>query len=237
VVEVEDDGKGLDRARILRKAIEKGIYSPDRPLDEIPDHEVFELVFLPGFSTAEKVTDISGRGVGMDVVRRNIEALRGKVDIRSTAGKGTVFSMRLPLTMAIIDGMVVRVGTQRYVIPTLSIEQSFRPQKRDLHTVTGTGEMAMVRGALLPVYHLCEVLGMGPRSRETSEALLIAVETHDARACVAVDDILGQQQVVIKTLGSGARATRGVAGGAILGDGRVALILDVGGIVQEAAAT
>ena len=234
VIEIEDDGKGLDRARIIAKAIEKGIYTPDRPVADIPDSEVFNLIFLPGFSTAEKVTDLSGRGVGMDVVRRNIEALRGKVDIRSTAGKGTIFSMRLPLTMAIIDGMVVRVGKQRYVIPTLSIERSFRPQPKDLHTVVGKGEMAMVRGSLLPIYRLHHVLGHDQNDPNSAGDLLIVVETQGARACLAADEIIGQQQVVIKTLGQSTQPIRGVSGGAILGDGRVALILDVGGILSEA---
>ncbi len=236
VVEIEDDGKGLSRERIVAKAIEKGIYTPDRPVADIPDAEVFNLIFLPGFSTAEKVTDISGRGVGMDVVRRNIEALRGKIDIRSTAGKGTVFSMRLPLTMAIIDGMVVRVGSQRYVIPTLSIERSFRPQPKDLHSVVGKGEMAMVRGGLLPIYRLHQVLGHDTSGRASSGDLLIVVESQDTRACLAADEIIGQQQVVIKTLGQATQAIRGVSGGAILGDGRVALILDIGGILKEATA-
>ena len=237
VIEIEDDGKGLDRARIIAKAIEKGIYTPDRPVADIPDSEVFNLIFLPGFSTAEKVTDLSGRGVGMDVVRRNIEALRGKVDIRSTAGKGTIFSMRLPLTMAIIDGMVVRVGKQRYVIPTLSIERSFRPQPKDLHTVVGKGEMAMVRGSLLPIYRLHHVLGHDQNDPNSRGDLLIVVETQGARACLAADEIIGQQQVVIKTLGQSTQSIRGVSGGAILGDGRVALILDIGGILSEATAT
>lgn len=240
VIEIEDDGKGLDRARIVAKAIEKGIYTPDRPVADIPESEVFNLIFLPGFSTAEKITDLSGRGVGMDVVRRNIEALRGKVDIRSTAGKGTIFSMRLPLTMAIIDGMIVRVGKQRYVIPTLSIERSFRPQRQDIHTVVGKGEMAMVRGSLLPIYRLCEVLGHernDPNDPNSKGDLLIVVESQDTRACLAADEIIGQQQVVIKTLGQATQSIRGVSGGAILGDGRVALILDIGGILTEATAT
>ncbi len=233
VIEIEDDGKGLDRNKIIKKAIEKGIYTPDRAVEETPDSEVFGLIFLPGFSTADKVTDISGRGVGMDVVRRNIEALRGKIDIRSTFGKGTTFSMRLPLTMAIIDGMVIRVGRQRYVVPTLSIERSFRPQPKDLHTVVGKGEMAMVRGDLLPIYRLNQVL---KHDLDSPCDLLIVVESQNGRACVAADEIIGQQQVVIKTLGQATQSIRGVSGGAILGDGRVALILDVGGILNEATA-
>jgi len=236
VIEIEDDGKGLDRGRIIAKAVEKGLFSLDRPVAEIPDSEIFNLIFLPGFSTAEKVTDLSGRGVGMDVVRRNIEALRGKVDIRSTAGKGTIFSMRLPLTMAIIDGMIVRVGKQRYVIPTLSIERSFRPQPKDIHTVVGKGEMAMVRGSLLPIHRLHQVLGHDQNDPNSRGDLLIVVESQHNRACLAADEIIGQQQVVIKALGQATQSIRGVSGGAILGDGRVALILDIGGILTEATA-
>lgn len=240
VVEIEDDGRGLSRDRILAKAIEKGIYAPDRPIAEISDAEVFDLVFLPGFSTAEKVTDISGRGVGMDVVRRNIEALRGKVEIRSTLGKGTVFSMRLPLTMAIIDGMVVRVGCERFVIPTLSIERTIIPKPQDLHTVAGYAEMALVRGDLLPIHDLAACLGRGQTATPAQSRVLVIVETKGggagSRACLAVDEIIGQQQVVIKSLGDAAPHVPGVSGGAILGDGRVALILDIAGVLRGAIA-
>ncbi|MFZ4573342.1 MAG: chemotaxis protein CheA [Phycisphaerales bacterium] len=233
LVEIVDDGKGLDRERILAKAIERGVFVPDRPLDEIPDADIFNLIFLPGFSTAETVTDLSGRGVGMDVVRRNIEALRGKVEISSTRGQGTTFTMRLPLTLAIIDGMVVRVGAQRYVIPTLSIERSFQPRPGEIHTVAGRGRMASVRGGLLPILRLEQVLH-GSWSGGEDENLLIVVECQESRACFAVDEIIGQQQVVIKSLGRSVQSVRGVSGGAILGDGRVALILDVAGILAQA---
>lgn len=234
VVEIADDGRGLNREKILEKAVSKGLYAADRNLGEIPDKEVFNLIFAPGFSTAAKVTDISGRGVGMDVVRRNIEALRGKVEITSEAGKGSTFKMRLPLTMAIIDGMVVRVGSQRYVIPTLSIEQSFRPKPGDVHTVIGRGEMVEVRENLLPVYRAKQVFGLADGTDDFQESLLVVLEAHNARFCLLVDEIVGQQQVVIKNLGQGITPIRGVSGGAILGDGRVALILDVGGIIEEA---
>jgi len=235
VIEVEDDGRGLSRERILRKCAEKGLIDPGRNPDDIPDAEVFNYIFLPGFSTAEKVTDISGRGVGMDVVRRNIEALRGSVEIHSTPGKGSVFSMRLPLTMAIIDGMVVRVGSQRYVVPTLNIERSFRPTAKDLTVVLGKGEVARVRDHLLPIYRLQRIFALSEGCRELGEGLLLVLENGKKRACVFVDEILGQQQVVIKTLGETRPAIRGVSGGAILGDGRVALIVDVGGLLEEAA--
>lgn len=234
VVEVSDDGRGLERQKILEKAIGKGIYPPDRDLSEIPDAEVFNLIFAPGFSTAEKVTDISGRGVGMDVVRRNIEALRGKIEIQSGRGSGSTFRMRLPLTMAIIDAMVVRVGSQRYVIPTPAIEHSFRPRPSEVHTVVGRGEVVEVRGNLLPVHRAKRVFNLAEGADCIQDGLLMVLEAHDARICLLVDEIVGQQQVVIKTLGQGVPPIRGVSGGAILGDGRVALILDVGGVIQEA---
>ncbi len=235
VIEVQDDGKGLNRDKILAKALDRGLIPADRNPAEIPDSEIYNMVFLPGFSTADKVTDISGRGVGMDVVRRNIEALRGKVEIRSTPGEGSTFIMRLPLTMAIIDGMIVRVGSQRYVLPTLSIEQSFRPKPDQLHTAAGgKGEMAMVRDALLPVYRLNRVFDLEEGADAYDESLLIVIESNSSRCCLLVDEILGQQQVVIKNLGEGVDSLRGVSGGAILGDGRVALILDVMGLINEA---
>lgn len=234
MIEVEDDGKGLDRDRILKKAIDKGLVSNDRDPASIPDNEVFNLILLPGFSTAEQVTDISGRGVGMDVVRRNIEALRGMLEIDSTPGQGTRFRMALPLTMAIIDGMVVQVGEQRYVIPTLSIEQSYRPTPDEIFTVTGRGEMASVRGSLLPIFRLNKLFDLNGGIDDLTEALLIVLENGDTRCCLVVDQILGQQQVVIKSLGQGIQSQPGVSGGAILGDGRVALIIDVGGLITQA---
>lgn len=234
VIEIQDDGKGLDRDKILTKAIEKGIYTPERELSEIPDSEVFNLIMLPGFSTAARITDISGRGVGMDVVRRNIEALRGKLEIHSVAGKGTTFKMSLPLTMAIIDGMIVRVGSQRYVIPTLSIEQSFRPTSAQVHTVAGQGEMALVRDSLLPIYRLNKIFHVNEGTNNIEEGLLLVLESNDSRCCLLIDEIIGQQQVVIKRLGQGLEPLRGVSGGAILGDGKVALIIDVAGLLTEA---
>ena len=234
VIEVEDDGRGLDRDKLIKKAIEKGILPADQNPADLSDAEAHNLVFKPGFSTAEKVTDISGRGVGMDVVRRNIESLRGKAEIRSTLGKGSTFSMRLPLTMAIIDGMIVRVGSERYVIPTLAIEQSFRPAPEDIHTVVDKGEMASVRGGLLPIYRLHRVFQVDNAAHTFADSILIVLETNKARCCLLVDDILGQQQVVIKTLGEGLSNIHGVSGGAILGDGKVALIIDVDGLVNQA---
>lgn len=234
VIEISDDGRGLRREKLLAKAKSKGLIAQDADDSSMPDGEVYNLIFLPGFSTADKVTDISGRGVGMDVVRRNIEALRGKIEIRSNPGNGTTFLLRLPLTMAIIDGMVVRVGKQRYVLPTLSIQQSFRPKADDVKTVVGAGEMVKVRGSMLPIYRLNRVLELTEGLTHIAEALLIVMEADDSRFCLMVDEILGQHQVVIKTLTQTGQQIRGVSGGAILGDGRVALILDVAQVVSLA---
>ncbi|QOJ01106.1 MAG: chemotaxis protein CheA [Phycisphaeraceae bacterium] len=234
VIEIGDDGRGLRRDKLIAKAKSKGIIPQDADEASMPDGEVFNLIFMPGFSTAEKVTDISGRGVGMDVVRRNIEALRGKIEIRSNPGHGTTFLLRLPLTMAIIDGMVVRVGAQRYVLPTLSIQQSFRPRPESLKTAVGVGEMVMVRGMMLPIYRLNRVLNLKEGLDQIADALLIVMEADDSRFCLMVDEILGQHQVVIKTLTQTGQQIRGVSGGAILGDGRVALILEIAQIVSLA---
>ncbi len=234
VIEITDDGKGLDREKILKTAVKRGIIPADRNPDEIPDQDVFNMIFAPGFSTAEKVTSISGRGVGMDVVRRNLESLHGKIEIQSEKGEGTTFLLRLPLTMAIIDGMIVRVGRHRYVIPTLAIEQSFRPTADQISTVAGRGEAATLHGAILPVYRLKRIFNLESGCDRFDQSLLIVLETNDSRCCLMVDEIIGQQQVVIKTLGQGVRKSRGVSGGAILGDGRVALILDIDGVVNQA---
>jgi len=233
-VEISDDGRGLQRDKIVRRVVERGILSPDRRPQDVSDSEAFGFIFMPGFSTADSVTDVSGRGVGMDVVKRNIEALHGTVAIRSEAGRGTTFLIELPLTMAIIDGMVVRVGAQRYVLPTLAIECPFRPERDQIRTVLGRRELAMVRGEALPVHRLANALGVPAEERDLCDGLLVIVQSGTARSCLAIDEIIGQQQIVLKSLGDERWRSRGVAGGAILGDGRVALVLDVNGLVQEA---
>ncbi len=234
VIEVKDDGRGLNRARIFAKARERGLIPTDQRLEDMSDEEIFKLIFLPGFSTAETVTSISGRGVGMDVVRRNIEALRGKIEIASVAGQGSLFTLRLPLTLAIIDGMVVRIGQRRYVIPTLAILQSFRPSAGQCHEVPRVGQMVEVRDQLIRVVRVDQALGTQELSTEGSEPVFVFVETHTARACLVVDEILGQQQVVIKNLGKAIPKIPSISGGAILGDGRVAPILDIEGILAAA---
>ena len=233
VVEVEDDGRGLDRDKLIAKALERGVIGADTNTAELTDSEVYGLIMAPGFSTAEAVTDISGRGVGMDVVRRNIEALRGSIEIRSVKGKGSTFILSLPLTMAIIDGMVVRIGGERFVVPTLSIERSFRPEAGQVSTVMGGSRMVSVRGSLLPLFQFGGLFGVAEPERDLDDALVVVLESSNSRMCLVVDEILGQQQVVIKSLGQRIGRITSVSGAAILGDGRVALILDVGSLFMQ----
>jgi two-component system, chemotaxis family, sensor kinase CheA len=229
VIEIEDDGRGLNKEKILRKAIDNGLVSPGQ---ELSDDEIFKLIFHAGLSTAEKITSVSGRGVGMDVVKKNVEALRGKIDIRSTLGKGTVFTIRLPLTLAVIDGQVVRVGIERYIVPLTSIVQSLRPEAKHITTVEGRGEMALIRGELMPIIRLHRLFDVPDAQEDPSQALMMIVE-EDGRKCgLLVDDLLGQQQVVIKSLGGSLGRVMGVSGGAIMGDGHVCLILDVPGLME-----
>jgi two-component system chemotaxis sensor kinase CheA len=230
-LQIQDDGHGLDRDRIIAKAIERGIIKNP---DGMSDREVWNLIFEPGFSTAAKVTEVSGRGVGMDVVRRNIEALRGEVEIRSEKGAGTTFTIKLPLTLAIIDGMVIRVGSERYAVPTLSIVLSLRPKSGEVETVAGRGEMIKLRDKLIPVVRLQELFHLpGPRMA-TGEGIVLVVENDGKQTGLLIDEMLGQQQIVIKSLGVTLQGTPGVAGGAIMPDGRVGLILDVGGLIKLA---
>ncbi|HUW81814.1 MAG TPA: chemotaxis protein CheA [Phycisphaerae bacterium] len=230
-IEIEDDGRGVDRNAIFAKAAERGLI---RTGESLSDREVFSLIFQPGFSTAEKVTDVSGRGVGMDVVKRNIESLRGQVEIQSEMGKGSVFSIRLPLTLAIIDGMVVAVGTERYIIPTLSIRRSIRPESGDITTILNRGEALSIQEALIPLVRLDALLNIEHAKQDVTEALVVVVEDGGHQTGLVVDDLLGQQQIVIKSLGEAMKGTPGVAGGAIMRDGHVGLILDVGGLVRLA---
>jgi two-component system, chemotaxis family, sensor kinase CheA len=231
VVKMEDDGKGLDREKILRKAVDKGLVDPDKNLT---DAEVFNLIFEPGFSTADQITEVSGRGVGMDVVKRAITSLRGRIDIGSAPGRGTTFTVRLPLTLAITDGMLVRVGEQRYIVPTVSIQMSFRPERGGLSTVTGRGEMVMLRGKLIPIIRLHQIFHLDGAVQDPYGALLVVIDDGSRLSAVMVDELLGQQQVVAKSLGKGVGKVAGVSGGAILGDGRVGLIIDPGGLAAMA---
>lgn len=238
-IEIEDDGRGLNRSRIMAKAIEQKLISPH---EELTDAEVWNLIFRPGFSTAAKVTDVSGRGVGMDVVRRNIEALRGSVEISSVAGKGSLFTIRLPLTLAIIDGMVVRTRKERYIVPTLSIHTTVKPTPEQLSTVTGKGEILNLRGELIRLVRLSDVFSCGGQRgyvkepsgmRQADGVVLVVEDMLGKKAGILVDEILDQQQVVIKNLGAMGDVP-GVTGGAIMNDGSVALIIDVGGVLRSA---
>jgi len=223
-IEISDDGRGLIRDKILAKARQRGLVSGG---DNLSDQEVFSLIFEPGFSTAEQVTDVSGRGVGMDVVRKQISKLRGRIEITSRPGNGTTFVLKLPLTLAIIEGLVVGVGKQRYIIPIFAVREMFRPVPGALSTVPGGGEMVLVRGSLLPILHLHSRFGVEPTSGEPSSGVLVVVESARKKFCVLVDELIGKQEVVIKSLGETFKDVTGVAGGSILGDGRVGLILDV----------
>jgi two-component system, chemotaxis family, sensor kinase CheA len=227
VIEVADDGRGLDCQKILTKARQKGLVEDGVHLSET---DVFRLILEPGFSTADQVTDISGRGVGMDVVRKQVEKLRGRIEIRSQAGQGTTFLLKLPLTLAIIDGLVVTIGRHRYIVPLFAVREMFRPAAESMFSVQNRQEMALVRGRLLPVLRLYKRFGLAPRTEDPCQALLIVAESEGQPFCLMVDDLVGKQEVVIKSLGEGLGKVPGVAGGAILGDGRVGLILDMGGL-------
>jgi two-component system, chemotaxis family, sensor kinase CheA len=227
VIEVSDDGRGLSREKILKKAREKKLIAADA---EPSESEIFALIFHPGFSTAEKVTDVSGRGVGMDVVRKQLQKLRGRIDVISKAGQGTTFLLKLPLTLAIIEGLVVGVGDQRYVVPLFAVREMMKPAEEAISTIHGRQEMAMVRGNLLPLIRLHRRFNVKPRHEEPWESLLIVSESGGKQFCLMVDELIGKQEVVIKSLGDSMRHIAGVAGGAILGDGRVGLILDPEGL-------
>jgi two-component system chemotaxis sensor kinase CheA len=229
VIRIRDDGRGLDTNRILSKAIERGMVRPEAGLS---DSEIHALIFQPGFSTAETITDLSGRGVGMDVVRRNIESLRGRVEIESVAGEGATFTVLLPLTLAIIDGLLVGVGEERYIIPTLSVRESFRPRPGMVSTVHERGEMVTVRGRQTPVLRLGRFLGATSKITRPEDGIIVVVESGDTARGLLVDELLGKQEVVIKSLGPAFEHQNLAAGGAVLGDGWVALILDVDTLVK-----
>ena len=230
-IAVEDDGRGLNREKIIKKAVEKGIIADG---SNMSDEAVYQLIFRPGFSTAETITDVSGRGVGMDVVKRNIEGLGGSVDIQSTMGKGSCLTLKLPLTLAIIDGMTVRVGQDNYIIPLIAVTESIRPKPNELQRIVGRGEVVNLRGEWVPVVKLYEAFTLTPDFTDPSQALLVIVETDGRRLAVLVDELTGQQQVVIKSLEQNYRKVEAISGATILGDGQVALILDVPGLAKLA---
>lgn len=232
-IEIRDDGRGLDRDAIAAKAVERGLVANT---DNMTDEEIFSLIFEPGFSTAATITDVSGRGVGMDVVRSNIESMRGNVRIRSEKGKGSVFTLVLPLTMAIIDGMIVRIGSERYILPLLSIIESFKPTEKMISTVSGRGETVPFRNRLLPLFRLYKLFGIDDAETDPLRALVVVIEDAGRQVALMVDELLGQNQTVIKNLGAGLRAVEGIAGASIMADGKPGLIIDVNGLVKLATA-
>ncbi|ACB73723.1 chemotaxis protein CheA [Opitutus terrae] len=231
VIELQDDGRGINPDKIYQKAIEKGLIAPGTTLAK---EEILALVFAPGFSTAEKVTAVSGRGVGMDVVKRNIEKLRGKIEINSEVKRGSTFKVKLPLTMAIIDGLVVRVGEDRFILPSTSVQRALRPSRESVATVQGQGEVLDLRGRLVPIHRLHRRFGIPHQAENPWEGIVVIVEHSGKISALLVDEMVSKQEVVIKNLGAFMQGLPGVAGGAILGDGNIALILDPATLLQAA---
>ncbi len=229
VIEVVDDGAGLDRAKILRKAAASGLAVSN----EMSDQEVWQLICLPGFSTAETVTDVSGRGVGMDVVRRNITSLGGTLDISSSLGQGTRITISLPLTLAILDGISVRVGSEIYILPLSYVVESFQPAQADLRHISGQGMVIRVRGEYLPVLALHELFGIQPRSQEPSSGILVVVQMESRKAALWIDEVIGQHQIVVKNLETHYRKVPNISGATILWDGSVSLIVDVAHLLGQ----
>ena len=230
MVEVSDDGGGLQRERILAKARERGLAGAD---EELSDERVYNLIFQPGFSTAEVVSDVSGRGVGMDVVKRNINELGGDVQIQSGAGRGSTVRIRLPLTLAILDGQLARVGEEVYVVPIVSIVETIQVRPELLNSINSRAQVLRFRGDYLPIVRLHELFEIVPEHTELTDGLLMIVETDGRRVGLFVDELMSQQQVVIKSLETNYRPVMGLAGATMLGDGRVALILDVPGVITR----
>lgn len=227
VIEISDDGAGLNQEKILQKAIERGLVAEDQVMSADMIHE---LIFMPGFSTADVVSDVSGRGVGMDVVRKNINSLGGSVDVSSEPGVGSTFTIRLPLTLAIMDGQTIQVGDQRYIIPLISIIESVEIKPDTVKNVTGKGEVYSLRNEYVPIIRLHDVFNLEPRTERLEDGLLVVVENESRKIGLFVDELLAQQQVVIKSLETNYRKVNGIAGATILGDGTVALILDIAGL-------
>ncbi len=234
IIELTDDGHGIDPVKVLAKARQNKLVPENA---QYPKEEILNFIFLPGFSTAEKVTAVSGRGVGMDVVRRNIEKLRGKVEIDSEVGRGTTFRIKLPLTMAIIDGLVVRVGVDRFILPSTSVQMALRPERGMFSSVHGRGELMDHRGRIIPLHRLHRRFGITGAIEEPWEGIVVIVEANGRVAALLVDEMVSKQEVVIKNLGAFLQGMIGVAGGAILGDGNIALILDPASLFATGSAS
>lgn len=231
VIEVIDDGRGLNRARILDKARQNGLPVSDNMTDE----EVWQLIFMPGFSTAEVVTDVSGRGVGMDVVRRNITDMGGTVEVRSVAGQGSSVRISVPLTLAILDGMSVKVGNEVYIVPLAYVVESLQPEASELKEMAGQGRLIKVRDEYLPLVYLYERFGIVPKYAEPTESIVLVLGVDDKKFALLVDTLVGQQQVVVKNLETNFRKVPGISGATILGDGGVSLILDISALMRGLA--
>jgi two-component system chemotaxis sensor kinase CheA len=230
-ITIKDDGKGLDPENILVKARENRLINNNEK--ELTDKEIYSLIFLPGFSTKEQVTEFSGRGVGMDVVSKNIESIGGKIFIDSTLGSGTTVLIKIPLTLAIIDGMIIRVGNSRYIIPTISIKESFRVKQQDILMDTSENEMIMIRGECYPILRLHELYKVKTDVIDLHKGITIMVENDSKSTCIFADELLGEQQVVVKPLPKYIKKVRGIAGCTLLGDGGIGLILDILGLINR----
>jgi two-component system, chemotaxis family, sensor kinase CheA len=229
VIALSDDGRGLDTEKLYAKAVSTGLVEPGVKLSEA---EIHAMIFHPGFSTAAEVTEVSGRGIGMDVVRRNVETLRGRIDIRSQTGVGTTFHIKLPLTLATLEGLLLSVGNERFVLPTFAVSEAFRPSRERLHAVPGSGWIVQIREELLPVVSLADVFNVAGAVADPTEGAIVVIEDDGQRRALQVDRLLGKQEVVVKSLGAAFAHVKGVAGGAILADGRIGLILDAGGLMR-----
>ena len=229
IIEVGDDGAGLNRERILDKAIAFGLVERGAVPD---DKKLLSLIFQPGFSTAAVVTTISGRGVGLDVVQKNIHKLRGKIDLKSVAGEGTTFTIRLPLTLAVIDGLIIRVGGERYILPTNSVRESFHPKSCRVTSLPEGVELVQMRNELIPLLRLREHFQLKEASGYTGDGIMVVIEADGKKRCLLADELVGKQEIVIKNLGEVFKTDPMVSGGAILGDGCVGLILDAAALVH-----
>ncbi|MGM0501544.1 MAG: chemotaxis protein CheA, partial [Bacillota bacterium] len=229
IIEVKDDGQGLDKESILAKARDRGVVGAD---EELQEREIYQLIMEPGFSTSDEVTETSGRGVGMDVVKSNIEKLRGTVNIFSEPGQGTTFKLKLPLTLAIIDGMKVKIGDEYFIIPLNSIVEFIQPLESQLKTVEGQGEVVKIRNKYVMLARLNKLLDIDTNVTDPTQGIVVIVQDEGQEICLLVDEILGQQQAVIKSLEDNYTYVEGMSGAAILGDGNVAMILDIGTIIN-----
>jgi two-component system chemotaxis sensor kinase CheA len=230
IIEVRDDGAGLNKTRILQKALDRGLVASNQ---ELSDEQIDNLIFMPGFSTAEQISDVSGRGVGMDVVRRNINDLGGHVQINSKEGIGSTIRIRLPLTLAILDGQLVRVGKEVFIISLLAILETIQIDPKRVNKLAGLTSLYHLRDEYLPIVRLCDQFGVEPDNRDSEDGLLVIVEADGKRVGLLVDDLLAQQQVVIKSLETNYSAVSDIAGATILGDGTVALIIDVPDLIRS----